>query len=201
MKSRNLVFIISDSHQARAPSCAHHPIVRTPNIDQLAHRGVRFEAAYTPSPLCVPARASLATGRYVHDIRHWDNAMAYDGRVPGWGARLQACNVRVESIGKLHYRKQDDPTGFDLQHRPMHLWNGIGQVWGSVPDPIPGPRTDIVRFAQIGAGYSKYNSYDEAIRDEAIAWLRNRAGDVHPLMLFLVFVSPHFPLFSRKRYI
>jgi choline-sulfatase len=201
MKAKNLVFIISDSHQARALSCARHPIVRTPNIDQLAHRGARFEAAYTPSPLCVPARASLATGRYVHDIRHWDNAMAYDGRVPGWGARLQAGKVRVESIGKLHYRKQDDPTGFDLQHRPMHLWKGIGQVWGSVRDPIPGPRTDIVRFAQIGAGYSIYNSYDEVIRDDAIAWLCNRARDDHPWMLFLGFVAPHFPLVAPQRYI
>jgi len=49
----------------------------------------------------VPPRASLATGRYVHDIRHWDNAMAYDGRILGWGVRLQAAKIRVESIGKL----------------------------------------------------------------------------------------------------
>jgi choline-sulfatase len=201
MKARNLVFIISDSHQARALSCAGHPIVKTPNIDSLAHRGTRFAAAYTPSPLCVPARASLATGLYVHDIRYWDNAMAYDGRIPGWGARLQAARVRVESIGKLHYRKESDPTGFDLQHRPMHLWKGIGQVWGSVRDPIPGPRTDIVRFGQIGAGYSKYNSYDETIRDEAVAWLRSRRGDNNPWMLFVGFVAPHFPLIAPQHYI
>jgi choline-sulfatase len=201
MKARNLVFIISDSHQARALSCAGHPIAKTPNIDRLAHRGTRFAAAYTPSPLCVPARASLATGLYVHEIRHWDNAMAYDGRIPGWGVRLQAARVRVESIGKLHYRNESDPTGFDLQRRPMHLWKGIGQVWGSVRDPIPGSRTDIVRYGQIGAGYSKYNLYDEAIRDEAIAWLRSRRGDNNPWMLFIGFVAPHFPLIAPQHYI
>ena len=108
----------------------------------------------------------------MHEIRDWDNAMGYDGRVPGWGVRLQAANVRVESIGKLHYRNREDPTGFDFQHRPMHLRNGIGQVWGSVRDPIPGTRDDIVRFDQVGAGHSKYNSYDETIRDAAVAWLR-----------------------------
>jgi hypothetical protein len=43
MKARNLVFIISDEHQARALSCGGHPIVRTPNIDALAERGTRFE--------------------------------------------------------------------------------------------------------------------------------------------------------------
>lgn len=200
MKARHLVFIISDSHQARALSCAGHPIVRTPHLDRLAARGVRFTDAYTPSPLCVPARASLATGRYVHSIRHWDNAMGYDGRVPGWGARLQRDGIRVEAIGKLHYRNGDDPTGFDVQHRPMHLWNGIGQVWGSVRDPIPG-RRDIARFGTVGAGYSKYNRYDEAIRDATVAWLRERAGDDRPWMLFVGFVAPHFPLIAPQRYI
>ena len=85
MTAKNLLFIISDEHQARALSCAGHPIVKTPNIDTLAERGTRFTAAYTPCPICVPARASLATGRYVHEHRYWDNAIAYDGRVPSWG--------------------------------------------------------------------------------------------------------------------
>ena len=201
MRAKNLLFIISDEHQAVALSCANHPIVRTPHIDRLAERGTRFTAAYTPCPICVPARASLATGRYVHQTRYWDNAMGYDGRVPGWGARLQGANVRVELIGKLHYRNREDSTGFDLQHRPMHLMNGIGQVWGSVRDPIPGARDDIVRFGKIGAGYSKYNSYDEAIRDEAVAWLRDHAIDDRAWMLFVGFVAPHFPLIAPQRYV
>jgi len=201
MTSTNLLFIISDEHQARALSCAGHPIVKTPNIDALAGRGTRFTAAYTPCPICVPARASLATGRYVHEIRYWDNATAYDGRVPGWGARLQASSVRIESIGKLHYRNGDDPTGFDAQHRPMHIWRGIGQVWGSVRDPMPAPRDDIVRFDQVGAGYSKYNAYDEAVRDQAIAWLREHGRSDRPWMLFVGFVAPHFPLIAPPRYV
>jgi len=201
MKAKNVVFIISDEHQARALSCAGHPIVRTPNIDRLAALGTRFTAAYTPCPICVPARASLATGRYVHEIRYWDNAMGYDGRVPGWGARLQAANVRIESIGKLHYGNGHDPTGFDRQHHPMHLAEGIGQVWGSVRDPIPGPRDDIIRFGEVGAGYSSYNSYDETIRDAAIAWLRRASRDERPWMLFIGFVAPHFPLIAPQRFI
>src|ERR1043166_5795822 len=158
MKPTNLLFIISDEHQARALSCAGHPIVRTPNIDRLAPRGVRFPA---PPPPCPTRRPTLATGRYVHDIGYWDNAMGYDGRVPGWGARLQAAGVRVESIGKLHYANGDVATGFDRQHRPMHLAEGVGQVWGSVRDPIPGPRDDIVRFGEVGAGWSSYTASAE----------------------------------------
>jgi choline-sulfatase len=201
MQAKNLLFIISDEHQARALSCAGHGIVRTPNIDRLAARGTRFTAAYTPCPICVPARASLATGRYVHDIGYWDNAMGYDGRVPGFGARLQAAGVRIESIGKLHYANGDLPTGFDRQHHPMHLAEGIGQVWGSVRDPIPGPRDDIVRFAEVGAGWSKYNAYDQTIRDAAVAWLRDAGSDARPWMLFVGFVAPHFPLIAPQRFV
>jgi len=73
----NLLVIMSDEHQARAMGCAAHPFVQTPHLDKLAARGMRFTNAYTPSPICVPARASFATGRHVHKNRLWDNAMPY----------------------------------------------------------------------------------------------------------------------------
>src|SRR3954454_18316290 len=201
MAARNLLFIISDEHQARALSCADHPIVRTPNIDRLAARGTRFTAAYTPCPICVPARASLATGRYVHDIRYWDNAMGYDGRVPGWGVRLQTAGIRVESIGKLHYTNGEAPTGFERQHLPMHLAEGIGQVWGSVRDPIPGPRDDIVRFSEVGAGYSKYNAYDQTIRDAAVDWPGDGGCDGAGGVLSIGCVAPQGPLVAPHRHV
>ena len=58
---RNLLVILSDEHAPMALGCAGHPFVHTPNFDALAARGVRFTAASTPSPICVPARAALAT--------------------------------------------------------------------------------------------------------------------------------------------
>src|ERR1700726_5135211 len=118
MKAKNLVFIISDEHQARALSCAGHPMVRTPNIDRRAARGTRFTAAYTPCPICVPARASLATGRYVHDIRYWDNAIPYDGSVPSWHHRFNQAGHEAVSIGKLHFRAADDDNGFTEEIMP-----------------------------------------------------------------------------------
>ena len=70
---------MSDEHNARMMGCAGHDLVQTPNLDALAARGTRFAAAYTNCPICVPSRASFATGRYVHQIGYWDNALAYDG--------------------------------------------------------------------------------------------------------------------------
>ena len=100
MEPRNLLVIMADEHNPKMLGCAGHPLVQTPNLDALAARGTRFDRAYTNSPICIPARASFATGRYVHDIGYWDNAIAYDGRVKGWGHHLQEAGVCVESIGK-----------------------------------------------------------------------------------------------------
>ena len=131
-KPSNLLVILSDQHQAGALSCAGHPVVQTPHLDALAARGTRFTNAYTPSPICVPARAAFATGQYCHRIRRWDNAMPYTGTPKGWGHALQEKGVRVESIGKLHYRDTQDDSGFDVQHIPMHVHDGVGMVWASI---------------------------------------------------------------------
>lgn len=62
----NLLFLMSDQHQRAASGCYGHDTVKTPNIDGLARRAVRFSSAYCPSPVCVPSRGSLITGQYAH---------------------------------------------------------------------------------------------------------------------------------------
>ena len=193
--SSNLLIIMSDEHQARALGSVGHPIVQTPNLDALAARGLRFTRTCTPSPICVPARASFATGRHVHELRLWDNAMPYAGQVPGWGHALQAAGVPVESIGKLHYRRAGDPAGFDVEHIPMMVAGGVGMVWASIRRE--GER--VVRDTRmlgdyIGPGESDYTRYDEAVAARAERWLAERAGADRPWCLFLGFVAPHFPL-------
>ena len=77
MDPANLVFILSDEHQRDIAGCYGDRTAITPNIDALAARGARFTNAYTPCPICVPARAALATGQWVHQTKAWDNAAPY----------------------------------------------------------------------------------------------------------------------------
>jgi len=207
---KNLLIVMSDEHQARALGCAGH-FAQTPNLDALAARGVRFTRAYTPSPICVPARAAFATGRYAHAIRCWDNALAYHGQVAGWGHALQAAGARVESIGKLHYRRAGDAAGFQREHAPLHIADGVGMVWASVRDErlrrAPGAR---MLGEYIGPGESAYTRYDARVTDLACAWLaaagRARGGDgdgdgdARPWCLFVGLVAPHFPLIAPPRF-
>lgn len=203
MKAANLLFIMSDEHDPRYMGASGHTVVQTPALDRLCERGTRFTQAYTPSPICVPARASFATGRYTHEIGYWDNAMGYDGVVRGWGHRLQEEGIRVDAIGKLHYRKEDDPLGFDHQINTMHLHGGIGQVWGSIRDPLP-DRPAPRMFHKIGAGVSNYNLFDRQCANDACEWLKRRAKENdsdRPWMLYLGFAAPHFPLVVPREYL
>ncbi len=202
MKPMNILYIMSDEHNPKVLGCHGHPTVRTPNLDRLAASGTRFSSAYTNCPICVPARASLATGRYVHEIGCWDNALAYDGRVPGWGHRLQQTGHRAVSIGKLHYRNATDPTGFDEQLIPMHVVDGIGDTLGSIRDTLP-VRTKSLEVAEkIGPGDSPYIRYDRQVSDHACRWLREEAPKhaVKPWVLFVSFALPHFPFIAPPEF-
>ena len=99
MKPRNFLFILSDQHHRLVSGCYGHPLVQTPHLDALAARGTRFQNAYTNCPICVPARASLATGRYVHQIGYWDNGHPYDGApVLGISACANRASAATQSV-------------------------------------------------------------------------------------------------------
>ena len=201
MPPPNLIIIMSDEHQARALGCAGHALVQTPNLDSLAARGTRCTQAYTPSPICVPARASFATGHYPHQTRLWDNAMPYDGSIPSWGHALQSQGIKIESIGKLHYRSEHDPAGFDVEHLPMMVAGNVGMVWASIrkeDERIVGPKRMLGDY--IGPGSSAYTDYDHAVVERSRAWLAEHAHDSQPWCLYIGLVAPHFPLVVPQQY-
>merc|ERR1711991_975715 len=99
---------MTDEHTRKVLRCYGNTIVQTPNLDQLAKRGTVFSNAYCNVPICVPSRASFATGQYAHTSGHWDNATPYIGTPESWGHALQESGIQVGSIGKLHYRNSKD---------------------------------------------------------------------------------------------
>ena len=68
-KRPNFLFIITDQQRADHLGCYGNPVVQTANIDGLAARGTRFDRFYTATPICMPNRATLMTGRMpsLHD--------------------------------------------------------------------------------------------------------------------------------------
>ena len=195
-QGRNVIVIMSDEHNPKVMGCAGHPVIHTPNLDDLAARGTRFSSAYTASPVCVPARAAFALGKYVHQIGFWDNADAYDGSQPSWHHILREAGHQVVSIGKLHFNKTGEDHGFSQEQIPMHILEGKGDLMGLVRDDLPRRGGAKKMIALAGPGESSYTLYDREICARAQTWLRTRGREPadKPWALFVSFVAPHFPL-------
>ncbi len=202
MAGRNVLLIMSDEHSRRVMGAYGDTIVRTPTLDALAARGTLFDSAYCNCPICVPSRASFATGRYVHSIGYWDNAFPYRGTPQSWGHRLHETGHRCDSIGKLHYRGSDDPNGFDNEILPLHVLEGVGDVKGMLRRPPPVSKSTGQLAGDAGAGNSTYLQYDRDIRDKATEWLKSVAAEPpgKPWCLFVSFVCPHFPLIAPPEF-
>jgi choline-sulfatase len=191
----NVLFIISDQHQQKVTGCYGHGFIQTPNIDGLAARGTRFTTAYSSSPICIPARAALATGRYVHEIGYWDNSHAYDGRVKSWHHMVREQGAGVTSVGKLHFRREEDPFGFDEQIIPMHMVGPFGDIRECVKRPLAPPLKRSRIAERIGRGESDYTRYDLDVAERTCEWLRKKGADktAEPWVLMSSFVCPHPP--------
>ena len=84
MKRPNFLFIMTDTQATNMVGCYSGKPLNTQNIDSLAAEGIRFNSAYTCSPVCTPARAGLFTGIYANQSGPWTNNVA-----PVWGATLR----------------------------------------------------------------------------------------------------------------
>lgn len=196
----NILLIMSDQHNPKLVGYAGSEIVRTPHLDRLASNGMSFSSAYCTSPICVPARASVATGRYVHEIDNWDNAAPYVGGRPSWGHHLGRAGYRVTTIGKLHYRDPSDDTGFPDQRLPMHI-SGRGDLRGIAQRPDAAVPT-VPGFEAIlgaGPGETDYTRYDRSVTAAAVRYLDDEADD-RPWALMVSFVAPHFPLIAPDEF-
>jgi arylsulfatase len=98
----NIVLVMADQHRADMLGCAGDPVIKTPHIDQLAREGVRFERAYCQGPLCMPARASVLTERFVRDHGVFENSSQVADGTPTFLHRLRDAGYHTAEIGKMH---------------------------------------------------------------------------------------------------
>ncbi|NQZ70195.1 MAG: sulfatase-like hydrolase/transferase, partial [Lentisphaeria bacterium] len=109
----NILIIMSDQHNKHVLGCYGDKIVRTPNLDRLAAQGMRFDNAYTPAPLCVPARMSFMTGRTPTNNQVWGNHGLLDSGIPTWAHVLGLAGYETSLIGRMHFESHDQYHGFE----------------------------------------------------------------------------------------
>lgn len=109
----NILYIFTDQQSASAMSCAGNPDVKTPNLDKLAARGIRFEHAYSAYPLCTPARAAMFSGRWPHEVGVNKNRDGIDEalRATEMGPVFRDAGYECVYGGKWHVPEISIPDG------------------------------------------------------------------------------------------
>lgn len=109
----NILFVMADQLAARYLGPYGHPLVKTPHLDRLAREGVVFENAYTPSPLCAPARATVMNGLLPSRSGVYDNAAEFPSAIPTWAHYLRLAGYRTCLSGKMHFVGPDQLHGLE----------------------------------------------------------------------------------------
>lgn len=139
MTQPNILLIHSDQHRYDCLGCNGHPLLETPNIDRLAADGVNFRHAFTPSPICSPARGSLITGMWPtqHGCINIPGTESYHPMhegLPNLFELLSDAGYSVRYVGKFHQETAEDPTAYGVEEF-VSQWNyGQWRAERGLPD-------------------------------------------------------------------
>ena len=125
----NILLIVTDQQHPDTLGLLDRIPVQTPNLDRLAAGGTTFTRAYTPCPLCTPARASLLTGQYPSRHGAWSIGTDTPEDALSLPALLAARGYRTALLGKSHLRSCQREDSFEAlpQNRDWEFfrdWNG-----------------------------------------------------------------------------
>ena len=174
MSNPNILFLMTDQQRWDAMGCAGD-WVETPALDRIAAEGVRFTQCVTTTPICIPARVTLATGRYPHNNAVWNNmhyTMPPDA--PTWMRAIRDLGYRTSLFGKTHLH----PHQGDLRERE-HLLNAYGL---DDIDEIGGPRASAQVMSHMTADWEAKGLL-EAYREDYAERFANKPHVVRPSVL------------------
>lgn len=201
----NILFIISDQltpFLTQPYGCA---FARTPNLQRLAREGTLFESAYCNSPLCVPSRASMWSGRLPTAISAFDNGSEFPAHLPSIPHLLRTAGYRTAVAGKCHFIGPDQLHGFDERLTPCIFPAGFDMTPNWKLGPVYNRGTSIQQMFRL-LGPSKWTrqlAFDQHAFDAGIARLRQNAITKNPEPLFLTvsFTQPHDPFTTTKAFL
>ena len=114
-RPNNVLFILSDQHNAKVLGHKGHPDAQTPHLDRLAAEGVRFDNAITQNPICTPSRMCFISGQYCHNHGYYGLSGPNPGGLPTVFGHFRRAGYRTGAIGKIHcpeYWVEDDTDCF-----------------------------------------------------------------------------------------
>lgn len=205
----NILLIQADQMTPLLMGTYGHPVVQTPNIDRLAAAGVRFDAAYSPCPVCGPARACMVTGKYTSSNRAYDNAALLPADEPAIGHYLTLAGYDAVVSGKLHFVGPDQLHGFNRRLTPDFYPADFSWTWMMTGDGTPANQAH--NYVGEGVEIDKWNnevSYDEEAHLRALEYLHAKGLQIErgaeedevvdPFFLWVSYQYPHDPFWPPQ---
>jgi choline-sulfatase len=198
------VVIMADQLAPQFTGTYGHPIVQTPNLDALARRGMRFDAAYCNSPLCAPARFAFMAGQLVTRIGAYDNAAEFPASIPTFAHYLRQVGYRTCLSGKMHFVGPDQLHGFEDRlttdvYPSDHAWT---PNWDAPDERIDKWYHNMDSVKEAGAAATTFQlEYDEEVAFAAKRRIFDYAkhGDT-PFAMVVSFIHPHDPYVARPEF-
>lgn len=204
----NILFILADDLGYGDVSCFGAKDIRTPHLDRLAREGVRFTNAYANGPECTPSRTAILTGRHPQraggmecpigtgNVGRYDEAirlrqqndLGLPPRMAVLAPALKAAGYTNAVIGKWH-------MGYDAKFNPLD--QGFDRFFGILGGYVDYYQhrelSDLPVFFENRAPTRRAGYMTDLLRDEAVAFLRERERTSNPFFLYLALTAPHFP--------
>ena len=202
---QNILVVMADQLSALALGCYRNPDVKSPNIDRLAEEGVLFDAAYSSSPLCTPARYAFMTGQNISACCGYDNAAYMPSTMPTFAHYLRLMGYRTCLSGKMHFVGPDQLHGFEDRVTTDIYPADFGWVpdWENADERIDLWYHNMSSVKQAGvASITNQLAYDDEVGAQALRVLYDhaRGEDGRPLCLVASFIHPHDPYATRQKY-
>lgn len=198
MSQPNIVFLLSDQHNADIMGWRDDPWVRTPNFDALASQGTALTNCYCASPLCVPSRSSLLSTLLPQRMGIFTNDQCLPSDRITFVHELAIAGYRTVLTGRMHFKGPDQRHGFHER-----LVGDIGNTnWGA-DKPSKGKREYHIYGAghrsleESAPGASRILFYDRAVIDGACQRMKDHDG-VKPLFMTVGLYGPHNPYVCDK---
>ncbi len=204
MTRPNLLYIHSDQHSPHVTGCYGDPLVETPHLDRLAANGVVFDNVYCTSPICVPSRMSMLSGRHPFQNEVWTNEHILDSGIPTLAHSMGAAGYRPVLAGRMHSLGPDQLHGYAERtvgdHSPNHT-GSVQSVDRGILNGTAGPHR--ISLQRSGPGQSAYQVHDEDVVASAVDFfnrlgVQKRAGILtEPFSLSVGLMLPHPPYVAR----
>lgn len=187
----NIIYIMSDDHDADAISVYNKKFISTPNMDRIAKEGMRFTNCFVGNSICSPARATTLTGQHSHMNGIKDNRTPFDGTKITLPKLLKEVGYQTAIVGKWHLHSY--PTGFDY--------------WTVLPGQGVYYSTRLITMNKDTVQYDEYAT--SLITNKALDWLKNQRGQSKPFFLMIHHKAPHrnwvpelkwLEIFSKKKF-